>query len=356
MPKKNQKSDQRESAVDFDDMLADFRAADLVCAPPTQRAANDIPANHARAQVPEETFPEATVLAAIRAGDMIRLKRLHRLGLVISVQHLFLAAASGNIALMWWMVGELGNDVDKASDDGMTPLLVACVNGQVDMVRYLVKTLSADINKANHEGSFPLHAAAMTEQLDVVRCLLKEFGVDVNQALHKGTTAMIEAARNGCLAVVQYLGRAHFAHINIVSRDGSTALIVAASNGHLDVVQCLVTELGAAVNLAGHGGRTALMMASYIKHEKVIRWLTRHGANVQASSIAGTAADASKVARAPIAQTQYLEAKAHCSNPGCSGAGLKKCTGCKQARYCGQTCQLAHWKTHKANCKASTST
>jgi hypothetical protein len=28
-----------------------------------------------------------------------------------------------------------------------------------------------------------------------------------------------------------------------------------------------------------------------------------------------------------------------------------KCTGCKQARYCAEECQLAHWKAHKADCK-----
>jgi hypothetical protein len=94
------------------------------------------------------------------------------------------------------------------------------------------------------------------------------------------------------------------------------------------------------------------MMASHGKHDKVIRWLIRSGADAQASTIDGTAVDVSRAAGAPVAQTQYLEAKAHCSNPGCSGAGLKKCTGCKQARYCGQTCQLAHWKAHKADCNA----
>jgi hypothetical protein len=41
----------------------------------------------------------------------------------------------------------------------------------------------------------------------------------------------------------------------------------------------------------------------------------------------------------------------HCSNPGCEGAGIRKCTWCKQARYCGQPCFLAHWKAHKADCK-----
>ena len=29
----------------------------------------------------------------------------------------------------------------------------------------------------------------------------------------------------------------------------------------------------------------------------------------------------------------------------------KKCSRCKQARYCSVSCQKAHWKTHKLECK-----
>jgi hypothetical protein len=45
-----------------------------------------------------------------------------------------------------------------------------------------------------------------------------------------------------------------------------------------------------------------------------------------------------------------VSTKGHCSNPGCSGMGLKKCTRCKQVSYCGQPCQLAHWSVHKGRC------
>jgi ankyrin repeat protein len=155
------------------------------------------------------------------------------------------------------------------------------------------------------------------------------------------------------LLVVQYLGKEHGADVNLAELDGTTALIFAAQNGHLNVVQCLVGDFGADVNLEAHDGLTALMAASYGKHDKVVKWLLKHGADAQAFAALGTAVDASRDGGAPIAQTEYLEAKAHCSNPGCSGAGLKKCTGCKQVRYCGQTCQLAHWKAHKADCKAN---
>jgi hypothetical protein len=80
----------------------------------------------------------------------------------------------------------------------------------------------------------------------------------------------------------------------------------------------------------------------------------KHGADIQATTANGTAVDASRAGGAPVAQTKYLEAKAHCSNSGCSGVGLTKCTGCKQVRYCGQSCQLAHWQVHKVDCKMKT--
>jgi hypothetical protein len=95
------------------------------------------------------------------------------------------------------------------------------------------------------------------------------------------------------------------------------------------------------------------MVASVYNHEEVVVWLVKAGADTQATFpiSAETAADVSREAGASASQTAYLEAKTHCSNPGCSGAGLKKCPACKQARYCGEPCQLAHWKAHKVDCK-----
>jgi ankyrin repeat protein len=422
MPPKSKKSKQGEVTEDFDDMLAGFRAADLANAPPndaTQSAADNTPANAARAQ-PSEVF----IIAAIRAGDLSKLRRWHRQGVEWSAEHLCVAVEMDSIAVMRCLVEELGADANTTTDAGATPVFVASWNGKLGLVRYLVKkTLGADVNKANAAGASLLYLAAQEGHLEVVRCLVEEFGADVNQALDDGSTPLMIAARQGYLAVVRCLGMEHGADINRVNHEGTTALIDAAQNGHVDVVQCLVAELGADVNkadeigstplmvaahlghlvlvqylarehaadvnksdhvgatalivaaqggqlsvvqclveefgadvnLATHNGRTALMMASLKKQDKVVRWLTRHGADIQASAVYGkfTAVDASRIGGAPLAQMEYLEAKAHCSNPGCSGAGFKKCTGCKQARYCGRACQLAHWKAHKGDCKAN---
>jgi ankyrin repeat protein len=70
-------------------------------------------------------------------------------------------------------------------------------------------------------------------------------------------------------------------------------------------------------------GVTALMVAANSSHHKVVAYLMRHGADPQISASAfGTAANVSSQAGAPAEQTAYLEAKMHCTNPGCDGARL----------------------------------
>jgi hypothetical protein len=97
------------------------------------------------------------------------------------------------------------------------------------------------------------------------------------------------------------------------------------------------------------------MGASMAKHADIVRWLVKVGADTKASAAFDgtvfTAATISKSIEASPEQTAYLEAKTHCSSPGCSSTGLLKCTGCRQTRYCGEVCQLANWKAHKADCR-----
>jgi ankyrin repeat protein len=224
----------------------------------------------------------------------------------------------GEVDVMCCMVKELGADINKPHEGvpDFTPLFLAAGGGRADMVRSLAE-LGADLNQATKDGLMILHISALGGHLDVVRCLILDFGADINKT-------------------EKYCG---------------SCLYGAAQNGHLDVVRFLV-EYGADVDKVDIDGRTPLMAASLGKHEKIVRYLIKHGADAQFSAASGhNAAEASKIVGAPIAQTEYLEAKAHCSSPGCGGAGLKKWTGCKQVRSCGQACQLAHWKAHKADCK-----
>jgi hypothetical protein len=223
------------------------------------------------------------------------------------------------------------------------------------MAQCLVQELSAEVNQADKEGYTPLHFAAGECDLAMVLCLVKKLGADVNKANLKSTTPLHVAVWEGNLAMMRCLVKELGADVNQADQEGATPLHIAAQAGHLAMVRVLVDELGADINQATQDGSTPLMTAAANKHTEVVKWLIKAGADTQASlKLQGaiyTAVNVSRGVGASADQTAYLEAKTHCSSPDCSGAGLLKCTGCKQARYCGEACQLAHWKAHKADCR-----
>jgi ankyrin repeat protein len=186
-----------------------------------------------------------------------------------------------------------------------------------------------------------------------VKYLVKDFGVDINQAIHDGSSSLYVAAQNGHGAVVKCFVKELSADVNqAMVDDGRTPLFLAARSGHLAVVKCLVKELGADVNKAANEGSTPLMTASAFKDTEVVVWLSKHGADAQAlHHESGTATDISRGTGASAEQTAYLVARTNCANPGCTGAGLKKCAGCLNVFFCGPACIRAHWPARKVECK-----
>jgi ankyrin repeat protein len=365
MPKNNKKGKAATAKADkdFGDMLDEFRTADMTNpaispSTPTTTSSSSISSSVLSPSVPaiERTVLEVDMVQAVIRGDMKQLKRWARQGVCVrTARPLCQAAASGKIGVVQCLVKELEADVNLGDEVGCTPLFMAAQEGQTAVVRCLVRQLGADVDKASHVGTAPLHVAVLEGHLDTTRCFLKELGADVNQATRLGVTPCHVASTKGNLRMLHCLVKEFSADVNKANenRSGFTPLLVAIEKGHLHVVRSLIEDLGADVNKASRNGQTPLMKASYHKHAKIVYLLTKHCADSQVRApYFGTAADVSSKVGAPAELTAYLEAKMHCSNPGCSGAGIKKCTGCKQVRYCGQTCQLAHWPVHKAACRA----
>jgi hypothetical protein len=287
---------------------------------------------------------------------------------IISVarQALFMAACMNKVKVVRCLV-ELGADVSQAMiKDGEFPLYIAAHEGMLETVRCLVEECGADVNQALGSGELrlgatSLHACAGNGHIAVVQYLVDELGADINAATSQnGTTPLMRAAMEGHVDVMRFIiqkmgtGFRQEEHV----ANGMTLLSMCAMGGHLSGVKYLVKELGADVNHKTDAGMTALHFS--VMHGEVTKWLIKEGADPQAGPDADacgcgcgarTAEDMSRMHGVPIEQQDYLEAKTHCSNVGCSGAGKQKCQGCFQARYCGEVCQLAHWKAHKEGCK-----
>jgi hypothetical protein len=299
MPKQNKKKGKKEKEEDFDDMLAEFQAGDLATA---SNSANSSTTSSSSSGAEVDARASVTLLPSPAAGHNV------------SEEAIIGACLAGNLA-----------QLRRWRQDGVR-----------------VKTAGPLCQGVVDEVSF-----------DVLSFLVKELGADVNQRDKQGFPALATAAYAGRHHFSRYLVEELGADLNIPSTSGQTPLSFAAARGHLPVVRILL-QLKADIDRRNNDGATPLMIASFGKHDKIVKWLVKAGADTSASLhrvIGSTAAFASETAGTSAEQTAYLEAKTHCSNVGCTGAGIMKCTGCKQARYCEEACQLAHWKAHKVDCR-----
>lgn len=94
-------------------------------------------------------------------------------------------------------------DVNLASRQNETPLMMACIKGHLDIARELIKR-GADVNR---EGWTPLHYAAsadMPKTLDIIKLLLEESAY-IDAASPNGSTPLMMAAQYSSEAVVRLL-------------------------------------------------------------------------------------------------------------------------------------------------------
>ncbi len=150
-----------------------------------------------------------------------------------------------------------GADINKAMDDGTTPLYIASYKGHVEVVRFLAER-GADINKADNGGWSPLLIASQNGHAEVVSILV-DGGADINKATNSaGDTPLYVASEMGYVKVVRILLEKG-AEINKANIDGQTPLMMAVGTGHFEVVEALL-EYGANVNAKTNEGYTAFDM------------------------------------------------------------------------------------------------
>ena len=146
------------------------------------------------------------------------------------------------------------------------------------------------------------------------------------------------------------------ANVNLACTDGFTPLMISAQNGHDNCVEWLVNCGGAHLNIVNDMKFSALMLATAKGHVKIVKFLKRKGALLDAACTISdgnfTAADIARLhaAKNPDGAAVEKELKKVCFICG-SGAGrITKCGECMSVYYCSKKHQVEHWPIHKSMC------
>ncbi len=209
---------------------------------------------------------------------------------------LFVAAENGHLEVVQILI-DAGANKEAANDHGATPMFVAAENGHVEVVQTLIDA-GANKEAAINHGVTPMFVAAQNGEVDVVQILI-DAGANKEAATNLGTTPMFVAAQNGEVDVVQILIDAG-ANKEAATNHGVTPMFVAALNGKVDVVQILI-DAGANKNKATRHKETPLFVAAQNGHVGVVQALIKAGANKN------TADDCGETPLFVAAQNGHLE-------------------------------------------------
>ena len=113
-----------------------------------------------------------------------------------------MAAQEGRWAAVWLLLEKGKADVNKADNNGSTPLFITAYNGDTEVVRLLVEEDKANVNKADNDGVTPLLIAAQKCHKDIVSFLVEKGArgrrgaVDVSKELEEEDTVVCSEVGN----------------------------------------------------------------------------------------------------------------------------------------------------------------
>lgn len=189
-----------------------------------------------------------------------------------------LAALNGDLLELLASISAQPDQVNAATERGLTPLLGAASVGSAECVQALLAA-GASLRATNCLGQTALILAACRDE-GCVHALLAA-GADASAPDGDGRTALSWAAYHGHEGCVRRLLAAGSLP-NVTDDDGVSPLAEAAAAGSLPCVQLLLAA-GARVQAADTSlGRTALHRAAQAGNEACVRALLAAGASLEA--------------------------------------------------------------------------
>lgn len=142
--------------------------------------------------------------------------------------------------------------------------------------KLLLDTDEVDINKARQNGETPLHIAAQYGIVKWVKKLCAHKSININATLMSGETPLYLAAINGHENIVRLLLE-HHANPKMSRHDGKLAILEAIKKGYSNIVRLLI-EYGAPVD-SSLKEETLLHYAIHHKNDHLVKCLLERGAH-----------------------------------------------------------------------------
>lgn len=193
-----------------------------------------------------------------------------------------LAARSGNLKLVSWLLAQTGINPTPADKQGVTPLHDAAAGGYIQVVEHLLTKTTVDVNCMALDGTTPFFLAIEEDKIDMAQWLANK--ADINKAEKTGVTPIHLVCLMGKLDVASWLLPAVVAQtdepeafiLSQITHRGRTPLQLAVRSGNEALVKDLLGRKGCAPNHADSAGWTPLLEAVGADNAAIVALLLPH--------------------------------------------------------------------------------
>ena len=210
------------------------------------------------------------------------------------------SASYGQLAVVKYLISELGCDPQIADSNGLTPLHYAALEGHIDIVKSLISQYNCNPHYCADIGNTPLHCACQNGHLEVAKYLITELGCNSQIGDNDGLTPLHYSALNpdvtvshtlrivfdsnyqlelkSCkIDIFKYLVSEQKCDVQYKDRDGLTPLHYACSSGQLDIVQYIHREKLSDLVHTTLSGDTPLHIACKFSQVEITEFLLSTG-------------------------------------------------------------------------------
>ncbi|VDI47999.1 uncharacterized protein MGAL_10B000940 [Mytilus galloprovincialis] len=190
--------------------------------------------------------------------------------------------------------------LNKADNDGYTPLTAAASRGHVPLIELLILK-GTDVDKLDDCGKAPIMYACEKGDLHTVKSLVSN-GASITIISEKTCSPFTLAKRANAWQIVDYLIEMEIRlnHEDLLSistiesgnekRNGNDFFTMACKNGYRALVELIINEKQADLNSPDCEGLTPLMHACKMNQTKIVEVIVKNGIDIDSESSEGKTA------------------------------------------------------------------